>query len=80
MLKDASAGGVNDGFEAVVSSQLLMHVMDVIPQGARRDPQHSCNFRSSFPLGEQTQDTLFLFGQGQCRCVRNGRGGQRRKD
>src|SRR5437667_8481978 len=60
--------GVNDGLEPVMRAQLLIDVVEVIPQRLGADVQIVHDVRGALAFGEASQYPVFLVGQRHHRC------------
>src|ERR1035437_328201 len=64
-----SLDGIHDRFQTIVSSQLLVDVMEVIPESLRADVENVSNLITILALCEPAEDVFFLVGQwGYWRC------------
>ena len=54
---------VHDRFQAIVGSQFLVDVMEVIAEGLRADAENASNLITILALCEPSEDMFFLFGK-----------------
>src|ERR1019366_1042440 len=65
-----SLDGIHHRFQAIVSPQLLVDVVEVVTERLGTNAESESDVVTVLALGEQTKDVLFVFGQwGYRRCT-----------